>query len=129
MIYGQYELYMEESTELVAAFEAAYDQVLSSNSAYDERRDALITELDNLINVRFVDLMDTLDDAQSQLNGITGEFFLKTIALDILSSISTTITSIRDSATAAQEVSSTPLLRITLTQISNSPIVDSDNSG
>ena len=129
MIYGQYELYMEESTELVAAFEAAYDQILSSNSAYDDRRDALITELGNLINVRFVDLMDTLDDAQSQLNGITGEFFLKTIALDILSSISTTITSVRDSATAAQEVSSTPLLRITLIQISNSPIVDSDNSG
>ena len=118
MIYGQYELYMEESTELVAAFEAAYDQILSSNSAYDDRRDALITELDNLINVRFVDLMDTLDDAQSQLNGITGEFFLKIIALDILSSISTTITNVRDSATAAQEVSSTPLLRITLTQIS-----------
>ena len=129
MIYGQYELYMEESTELVEAFEAAYDQILSSNSAYDDRRDALITELDNLINVRFVDLMDTLDDAQSQLNGITGEFFLKIIALDILSSISTTITSVRDSATAAQEVSSTPLLRITLIQISNSLIVDSDNSG
>ena len=95
---------MEESTGLVEAFEAAYDQILSSNSAYEGKRDVLIAELDDLINVHFEDLVTQSDNAVSQLEAIAGDFQLKTVARDLLSTVSATIATSRDSAVAARDV-------------------------
>ena len=98
-------LYREQSTQLVESFEEAYDLILTSNSAYDDIPESLITELDNLINVHFEDVMTQLDDALSRLNAISSEFYLKDIALDLYADISTILTKSRDLARSESEVS------------------------
>ena len=96
---------MEESSTLVESFEAAYDQILSSNLAYDGAQDTLMYKLDELISVHFPDVTAQLEDTLMQLSGITGDFYLKTVALDLLNSLSVTISNTSDLAIAAQDVS------------------------
>ena len=98
-------LYREQSTQLVESFEEAYDLILTSNSAYDDIPESLITKLDNLINVHFEDVMTQLDDAMSRLNAISSEFYLKDIALDLYADISTILTKSKDLARSESEVS------------------------
>ena len=104
MTYRQFELYGEESSELVEAFESAYEQILLSNSAYNGKRDALITKLDDLINVHFEDVVAQSDNALSRLEAVSGEFYLKSVTRDIHLAIAAAITSSRDSALTSQEV-------------------------
>ena len=104
MTYRQYELYREESGGLVQAFEDAYQLILSSNLDYSGKRDVLISDLDDLINVTYEDLIAQSNAAVSQLEAVAGDFHLKTVARNILSAISTTITTSRDSAIAARVV-------------------------
>ena len=96
--------YREASSELVEDFEEAYEQLLLSNLAYDNIPDALITELDDLINEHFEDVLTQLGDSMSRLDAIRDEFYLKSVAWDIHSSIWSATTHNRASATTAREV-------------------------
>ena len=64
----------------------------------------MITELDDLINVHFEDLISQSESAVSQLEAIAGDFHLKTVTRGILSILSASIITNRDSALAAMEV-------------------------
>ena len=98
-------MYRDASISLVEAFEAAYDQVLSSNSVYDSRKAILITELDNLIDVHFKDVMTQLDGALSRLDALSNEFSLKSDVWGVYSALRDSATSNRASAQIAKEVS------------------------
>ena len=97
-------MYRDASTRLVETFEAVYDQVLSSNSVYDSRKTVLITELDNLIDVHYEDVMAQLDGALSRLDALPNEFPLKSDAWGVYSALRDSATSNKASAQTAKEV-------------------------
>ena len=99
-------MYREASTKLVEEFEAVYDQILTSNLAYDDTKEVLITELANLINVHFDNVMTRLDGALSRLDALSNDFPLKSDVWEVYSAIRDSATSRKTSAQAAQEVTS-----------------------
>lgn len=92
------------SADLVEEFEAAYDLLVSSNGAYENIRDGLITELDALVDAHFEDILTRLDDALSRIGTLPSSFHLKDIAVEIYSALLSAITSNQASATTARMV-------------------------
>ena len=100
----QYTLHSDASVPLAEGFEAAYDQLVASDSAYNGIRDTLITELDDLIDVHFEDIATRLSGTLSRLDSLQNDFILKSTAWDIHSAIWDRYTSSRDSAQTSVEV-------------------------
>ena len=100
----QYTLYRDVSTELVENFKAAYDSLVSSHVAYDSIQDSLTTELENLINVNFEEVLTKLDDVETRLDGLSNEFPLENYARDIYSDLRDSCAQSKTAADSARSV-------------------------
>lgn len=100
----QYTLYRDVSTELVENFKAAYDSLVSSHVAYDSIPDSLTTELENLIDVNFEEVLTKLDDVETRLDGLSNEFPLENYARDIYSDLRDSYAQSKTAAESARSV-------------------------
>lgn len=100
----QYTLYRDVSTELVENFKATYDSLVSSHAAYDSIQDSLTTELENLIDVNFEEVLTKLDDVETRLDGLSNEFPLENYARDIYSDLRDSYAQSKTAADSARSV-------------------------
>ena len=102
--YQQYTLYRDISTQIVENFKSAYDSLISSNAAYNDIPDSLTTELENLININFEEVLNKLDDVEMRLDALSNEFPLKSYARDIYSGLRESYTQSKTAAESARTV-------------------------